>query len=234
METATVDREALFASYRHLCRRGARKFLRRGLERADLEQVAAIGLIKARDRYDGRLGIPFEAYAWRMILGELGHHVRAHEHLVRPPRKLQVLERRYWAEWERLCSTLGREPADAELADAMETTRETVSEIRRLRLQGPRPGDTEFLDASPPSRAATPVLDADELFCLRQGLAALSTLERRIVIGTYWCQLPRATLAQKLGVCPNTIASVRAKAIRRLREYCVASDAPSELDRGVT
>ncbi len=224
MESEAADREGLFANYRHLCRRGARKFLRHGLERADLEQVAAIGLIKARDRYNERLGIPFAAYAWRMILSELGHHVRAHEHLVRPPRKLQALERRYWAEWERLCSTLEREPADAELANAMETTRQIVGEIRRfrLRLQGPRPDDTEFLDASSPSRAATPVLDTEELFCLRQGLAALSTLERRVVIGTYWCELPRAVLARKLGVCPNAIARLHAKAVRRLREYCVA------------
>src|ERR1700686_4322996 len=222
MEAATVDREGLFATYCYLCRRGGRKFLRRGLERADLEQVAAIGLVKACERYDDLFGIPFEAFARRMILGELGHHVRAHEYLVRPPRKLQALERRYWTEWERLCSTLDREPSDSELAHAMETTRETLSEIRRLRRQGPRPGDMEFLDASQPSRAATPVLGVDELLCLRQGLAALSTLERRVVIGTFWCQLPHPPLARKLGVCPNTITRLRAKAVQRLREYYVA------------
>src|ERR1700682_2402073 len=220
MESEIADREGLFANYRHLCRRGARKFLRRGLERADLEQVAAIGFIKARDRYDERLGTPFAASAWRVVLSELGHHVRAHEHLVRPPRKLQALEHRYWAEWERLYSTLEREPTDAELAGAMETTRQIVAEIRqfRLRLQGPRPDDTELLDASSSSRAVAPVLDADELFCLHQGLAALSTLERRVVVGTYWCGLSRAVLAQKLGVGPNAIVRLHAKAVRRLRE----------------
>jgi RNA polymerase sigma-B factor len=224
METEAVDREGLFADNRHLCRRGARKFLRRGLERADLEQVAAIGLIKARDRYDARRGTPFAVYAWRMILGELGHHVRAQEHLVRPPRKLHALERRYLAEWERLNFTLEREPTDAELADAMETTSQIVAEIRRfrIRLQRPCALDSELLDGWSPSRPASPALDADELFCLRQGLAALSTLERRVVIGTYWCELPRAVLAQKLGVCPNTILSLHAKAVQRLREYCVA------------
>jgi RNA polymerase sigma-B factor len=225
MEAATIDREGLFATYCYLCRRGARKFLRRGLERADLEQVAAIGLVKACERYDDRLGIPFEAYAWRMILGELGHHVRAHEHLVRPPRKLQALERRYWTEWERLCSALDREPSDAELADAMETTSEVIGEIRELRLllHGACRGDTDFLDASRSIWAGTPGLDVDELFCLRKGLAALSTLERQIVIGTYWCGLPRTMLARKLGVPPNAIARLRAKAVRRLREYYAAA-----------
>ena len=222
METEAHDREGLFAEHGHLCRRGARKFLRPGLEQADLEQVAAIGLIKAGDRYDGRLGIPFEAYAWRIILGELGHHVRAREHLVRPPRKLQALERRYWAEWERLYSTLEREPTDAELADAIGTTKQIVAEIRgfRVRLQLAHLDDLD--NASFKAQAANRELDVGELIGLNQGIAALPTLERRVVIGTYWCELPRAVLARKLGISQSALVRLHAKAVRRLREYCVA------------
>jgi len=40
-------RNSLVAQYAYLCKRGARKFCRPGLDRAHLEQVAAIGLIKA-------------------------------------------------------------------------------------------------------------------------------------------------------------------------------------------
>ncbi len=47
-----IARERLVAEYWYLCRRAARRFMRRGLDRADLEQVGAIGLIKAVDRYD--------------------------------------------------------------------------------------------------------------------------------------------------------------------------------------
>jgi RNA polymerase sigma-B factor len=224
MESTTADRESLFVRNLHLCRRGARKFLRRGLERADLEQVAAIGLIKARDRYDDRAGTPFPAYAWRMILSELGHHVRAQEHLVRPPRRLHALERRYWAEWERLNSTLEREPVDAELATALGTTRQIVAEIRQLRalLQRPSTVERAVHEVASPLIADPAALDFEELFNLRQGLAALPTLERRVVIGTYWCELPRAVLARKLGVCPKTILSLQYKAMQRLREYCGA------------
>ena len=228
METDAHDREGLFAEHGHLCRRGARKFLRPGLEQADLEQVAAIGLIKAGDRYDARLGVPFEAYAWRIILGELGHHVRAREHLVRPPRKLQALERRYWTEWERLYSTLEREPTDAELADAIGTTNQIVAEIRwfRLRLQWAPLGDLEPFCASFKAQAANRELDVGELISLNQGIAALSMLERRVVIGTYWCELPRAVLARKLGISQGALVRLHARAVRRLREYCVAGDDP--------
>src|ERR1700693_4093002 len=221
MEAQAVDREGLFARNRHLCRRGARRFLRRGLERADLEQVAAIGLIKARDRYDDCLGTPFAVYAWRMILSELGHHVRDHEHLVRPPRRLRALERRYWAEWERLNSSLEREPIDEELAAALGTPPRTVVDIRHLRVRLQRTGaaDAPLLNAAPPAPAGSPALDADELLCLRQGMASLSLLERRVLIGTYWCELPRAALARKLGVCPDTILNLPTKSLRRLPEF---------------
>jgi general secretion pathway protein G len=78
-----LDRERIILTYRYLCERGARKFLRPGLERGDLEQVAAIGLIKAYDRYDDSLSTPFEAYAWITITGELMNYLRSHTRTAR-------------------------------------------------------------------------------------------------------------------------------------------------------
>ena len=85
------NRDRLFARYHYLCARAARKFCRRGADRADLEQIAAIGLLKACDRYDGRLKTPFEAFAWLFVIGELMHYVRDQERLVRAPRRLRAL-----------------------------------------------------------------------------------------------------------------------------------------------
>ena len=50
-------------AHRHLCVRGARNFRRAESDPADLEQVAAIGLIKATDTYCHDRTTPFEAYA---------------------------------------------------------------------------------------------------------------------------------------------------------------------------
>lgn len=71
-----IPRERLVAKYWYLCRRAARRFKRCGLERADLEQVGAIGLIKAVDRYRSPHRAPFEAFASLLVLGELMHYVR--------------------------------------------------------------------------------------------------------------------------------------------------------------
>ena len=64
-----LERDRFVAEYWYLCRRAARRFKRRGLDPADLEQVGAIGLIKAVDRYDPEQRAPFEAYAWLLIIG---------------------------------------------------------------------------------------------------------------------------------------------------------------------
>ena len=90
--------------------------MRRGLDRADLEQVAAIGLIKAVDRYDPAQAAPFEAYAWLLVLGELMHYVRDSERFVRAPRGLRDLERRWSAAERELWPRLGREPTESDVA----------------------------------------------------------------------------------------------------------------------
>jgi RNA polymerase sigma factor (sigma-70 family) len=71
-----IPRERLVAKYWYLCRRAARRFSRCGFERAELEQVGAIGLMKAVDRYRSPHGAPFEAFASLLVRGELLHYVR--------------------------------------------------------------------------------------------------------------------------------------------------------------
>ena len=193
--------------------------MRRGLERSDLEQVAAIGLLKARDRYDSRASTPFAIYAWRLIVGELSHHVRAHEHLIRPPRKLQALERRYATEWERLGGILGREPDDRELAAALGTTFGTAVQIRELlvRRRCPDVLEASALETGTPLHAGAAALDVDDLIWLKGALARLSPLERRVVVGIYWCELPRTVLGRKLGLGAAAVANLHDRAVLRLR-----------------
>src|SRR5215469_9732086 len=71
-----IPRERLVAKYWYLCRRAARRFRRCGLERGDLEQAGAIGLIKAVERYRSPCGAPFEAFASLLVRGELMQYVR--------------------------------------------------------------------------------------------------------------------------------------------------------------
>ncbi len=215
------ERETRILSHRYLCRRGARRFLRVGLEREDLEQVATIGLVKATDRYDARFETPFEAFAWRTILGELGHHVRDHEHLLRAPRDLRALDRRLARVWERLALRLEREPTDRELAYDLGLPSATVRDLRTLRsrtvpldIDDPRVANEVELTTK---RRQAGTMEHAERVVLGKALASLPKIERHVLYGLYWLNLSRTEIGRRLAVSPKVVVRLHRAALRRLR-----------------
>jgi RNA polymerase sigma-B factor len=109
----------------------ARRFGGRGEPLADLTQVAAIGLIKAVDRYDATRGVPFAGYAIPTIAGEIKRYFRDAGWTVRVPRRLQELGPQLATAVEELAQVLHRSPTTAELAARLDVSRGDVLEARR-------------------------------------------------------------------------------------------------------
>ena len=215
-------RNAVVDAYHHLCARGARKFKRAHNDRADLEQVAAIGLIKAAANYRAEMQTPFQAYAWIMIVGELMHHVRDHERLVRAPRALIALEKRYAETWEALTKANHREPTTAELATALGVGIETVIELRSLRrtehasLPEPdSPDGPDRIDLLADTRLG---LALEERIALTMAVNELAERERTIVLGTYGAGLTQTELAVRLGLSQSHVSKLLARALVKLRK----------------
>lgn len=206
--------DRLVATYRYLCRRGARKFMRSGLESSDLEQVAAIGLIKASQRYDSTTGTPFEAFAWLMVVGELMHHVRDFERIVRVPRRLRDLERRYDRAHERLTRELGREPSERDIACELGVGSQMIDEVRRVR-NATRVGSLDD-SAVRTLRAATDA-DIDDRIVLAGACDELDSLERRVIVGVYVLGMTQLELGRRLGLSPKRISRAHHSALRELQ-----------------
>jgi RNA polymerase sigma-B factor len=213
-------RDDAIDSYHYLCRRGARKFLRRGLDRRDLEQIAAIGLIKAWDRYDASSRTPFEAYAWLMIVGELMHHVRDFEHIVRVPRWLRGIDKQYVQAQERLSVRLEREPTRKELAEELAVPLSVVNEVECARhavLAGVRDiahsgsGDLDSISDRPAREWAEDRLLVD------RALSALAPLERRVVLGVYALGMTQTEIARRVGLTARQIYRIHRGALSRMR-----------------
>ena len=132
-DRSQANRDAVIAAHMYLCKRGARKFRRSDSEPADLEQVAAIGLVKATKAYLPERTTPFEAYAWIVIVGELMHYVRDCERAIRIPRWLRQIERRYVAVWEDLAARQHAEPTTSQLARALNVSPAAVEQLQALR-----------------------------------------------------------------------------------------------------
>src|SRR4051794_35577624 len=110
-------REALAERFLPLARHLSRRYGTRG-DQEDLEQVAAVALLKAIERFDPQHGVAFSSFAVPTILGELKRYFRDHGWMVRVPRHLQDLQQRVVQAAQELTATLGRTPTVAELASA--------------------------------------------------------------------------------------------------------------------
>jgi RNA polymerase sigma-B factor len=210
----TDSANTLAATFHYLCARGARKFVRAGLERSDLEQIAALGLIKASRRFDVARCTPFEAYAWRMILGELSHYVRDNQSHVRVPRAALELERRIAAARADFAARNGREASDAEIADAIGVVAARVSDAGRARrARCPIPLD----DVPARGLVRDDAMTIDDRVAIGRAFGELDAIERRVIAGIYCVRLSQIELARHLGLSPKAISRVHLAALARMR-----------------
>jgi len=119
-------REQLVRNYLPLARTIARRYESPRVPLEDLVQVAAIGLMKAIDRFEPERGIAFSSYAVPTMVGEVQRHFRDHTWGVRPPRELQERAQRVINANRELGAELGRPPTAGELARRLQLSLEQV------------------------------------------------------------------------------------------------------------
>jgi RNA polymerase sigma-B factor len=194
------------------------KFQRDGVDRRDLEQVAAIGLIKATDRFDPSLGTPFEAYAWALVLGELMHYVRDSERMVRAPRRIRDLERRCILAERELRGRLGREPSEAEMSEMLGVPASTVRELLRYR-EGGIPLSVDALPSYDNLALSYTIDQQLERMAIDAAIATLSSLERIILREIYENDTPVREIARRLGYSRRHITRLHRAALEKLRPH---------------
>ena len=121
----TRDRDVmavLVEGYLPLCKAVARKFRGQGVEQEDLEQVAAIALMKAIDRFEPERGFKFTTFAMPTIAGEVRNHIRDKGSAIRVNRDTRSRLYQLRKVADQLTQQLQREPSLKELADAMQVT----------------------------------------------------------------------------------------------------------------
>ncbi len=215
-ERSRENRDALIAAHMHLCRRGARKFRRPDSDAADLEQVAAIGLVKATDAYRAERSTPFEAYAWIVIVGELMHYVRDHERPIRAPRWLRQVERRYTDAWEALAAREHAEPTTDQLARELNVAPAIVGEVqafRRGRVHDDDLAPSRRLEGMASSAAG---LSIEERLTLLMAVDELDERERIIVLGTYGAGLSQMEIAAMLRLSQGQVSKLLGRALGKL------------------
>ena len=208
-----------------IARRLARRYERRGEALADLEQVAAVGLVKAIDAYCPDRGVPFLGYLVPTVVGELKRHFRDQGWDVHVPRRLRDFRVAANACTQRLTQELGRHPTHRELADALQVTSAEVREgvvasqayaaaslQQRLGAEPDAPERQEYLGD----------LDADlelvtDKVALHDALERLPDHERRVLICRFFGNMTQVQVGEELGVSQMQISRLQARALSLLR-----------------
>jgi RNA polymerase sigma-B factor len=201
----------------------------------DLEQVAAIGLIKALDRYDPANGAAFSSFAVPTMEGEIRRYFRDLTWMVRPGRTMQ--ERAIQIERERdgLTNHLGRNPTADELAAQVGCTLEELLEATEAaharagdsidRRAQTHDGDAgtlaERLGSEDPGIEA--VMVSATVDCL---LSTLTDREQLVVRLRFREDLTQAEIGQRIGCSQMHVSRILRGALAQLLENVTSS--PSE------
>jgi len=112
----------LVEAYLPFSRAIARKFTGQGVESEDLEQVAAMALMKAVERFEPERGLKFTTFATPTIAGEVRNYLRDRGSAIRMSRDVRSRLFQMRKVQEQLIHQLQREPSMKELAAAMDIT----------------------------------------------------------------------------------------------------------------
>ncbi|MFG2965560.1 RNA polymerase sigma factor SigF [Streptomyces sp. NPDC048288] len=223
-------RDELVELWLPMAERIAIRFRGRGETLEDLYQVAALGLVKAVDRYDPARGRAFEAYAVPTITGEIKRHFRDHMWTLHVPRRVQELRNRVRAALKELGQTTpGHTATVAEIAERAQLTESEV----RTGMEALDCFSALSLDAEVPGGEGYALCDTlgdtdsgydlvVDRTAVRPCLAGLPERDRLILYLRFFRGMTQSRIAEQLGISQMHVSRLLSTCFDRLREELLA------------
>jgi RNA polymerase sigma-B factor len=217
-------REQLVARHLPLVRALARRYAGRGESLEDIEQVGAIGLIKAIDRYELARDVALTTYATPNVVGEIKRHFRDKGWAIRIPRGLQELNAKMSSTIERLTAKVGHSPSIAEIALELKTSPEQVLEAMEagsayapVSLSAGPSGEGELDPMETIGTEDSGFERTEQRASLEPALEMLPAREREILRMRFEDGLTQTQIADRVGVSQMHVSRLIRKSLARMR-----------------
>ncbi|NSC25038.1 SigB/SigF/SigG family RNA polymerase sigma factor [Streptomyces albus subsp. chlorinus] len=209
-----------------MAHRLAAKYRSRGESLEDLEQVAALGLVKAVNRYDPSQGTPFVPFAVPTITGEIRRHFRDHTWDVHVPRRVQELRNKVRTAIRELSTTADdRTPSAERIAEHtglsledVEAGLEAIGSFRSLSLDASAGDSDDGFSLADTFGANEPDYDtvvAKE--AVKPCLRALPERQRRVLYMRYFRDMTQSRIGKELGISQMHVSRLLSKSVEHVR-----------------
>ncbi|QNP61902.1 SigB/SigF/SigG family RNA polymerase sigma factor [Streptomyces genisteinicus] len=219
-------RQAVVAAWLPMADRIAGRFRNRGESLEDLRQVAALGLVKAVDRYDPERGA-FESFAVPTVVGEVKRHFRDHMWALHVPRRVQDLRNRVrTARRDLVSTTSGRSPTVAEVAAHAGLSEEdtlvgldALESFTALSLDAELPGSDDGYSLGDTLGSSDPAIDVlVDREAVKPGLRRLPEREQNILYMRFFRDMTQSSIAQTLGISQMHVSRLISRCCDQLRD----------------
>ena len=193
----------------------------------DLVQVGYIGLIHAIERFNPHQGCAFSSFAIPYIRGEMLHYLRDKSSIIRIPRRWQELYIKGKKLRKQLTATLGRQPKDGEIAQALGISLQEWDECQ-LALQNRllmsldanvnQAADCQITvaDTLPDPRTQAQQKLLEDRLQIQRAMSQLEDKAKAAIECVFLRDLPRKEAAKEIGMSPMTVTRHLQKGIEHL------------------
>ncbi|MDR0674853.1 MAG: sigma-70 family RNA polymerase sigma factor [Mycoplasmataceae bacterium] len=238
LENRRYARDKLVIANLRLVVKNVRIYLNRGLDLDDLFQEGCMGLMKAIEKFDYKLGNKFSTYATWWIRQAITRSIADHSKTIRVPVHMNELINQVIKKQSELANELGREPTIDELTEGLGGTakgfnQQKVSQLKKIAVNPAsidKPvgdeKDNNFADFAVDNVSKRPDQHLDEDLLtdnfdefLKKNLTdrEQDVIRMRFGITPYIQEYTLDEIAQKYGNTRERVRQIEAKALRKLK-----------------
>ncbi|QNN53475.1 sigma-70 family RNA polymerase sigma factor [Nocardioides mesophilus] len=206
-----------------LARATAARYRGRGIAEEDLEQAAAMALLKAARNFDPTRGVEFLSYAVVTMTGEVKRQFRDFGWMVRPPRAIQRLQAEVSRAEGELTHQLGRSPKVREVAEHLGVPEDDVLEALSAdgcytptSLDLPVGAEGNGVLGDTLSQEDGALAEAEARVMLLPAVRALPERDRTVLYLRFFKQQSQSQIAAQIDVTQMQVSRILSRVLDRL------------------
>lgn len=204
-----------------------KRFLGRGYDKEELEQVAYIGFIKAIKRFDTTLEFKLSTYAVPYIIGEIKRFIRD-DGAIKVSRSIKELSAKIGQIQKEYITKKGEEITVEELARELKVEKEEIVVVLESQRTVESIDKNVYDDENGESKISKISNQKDETtillnkLCVEELINNLETRDKKIILLRYYKRKTQTEVAKMLGITQVQVSRLEKRILSEMKEKIVS------------